>query len=454
MTLKKNTLFTFIEYIDPLWYYSLVPTKDVPYFINYNELNIDDKAIIQFDTGYASNDTSLRDAAYQAWANGVITRPQKDIINKTSHPSVSDNYRFVKKYYHPFWSIYILVFRLFTFHNPIKELSGFIKNITTKRVPLKKVITAPSGYSTFQSSLIEQHPKVSVIIPTLNRYPYLKDALVDLENQTYKNFEVLIVDQSTPFNRDFYDSFTLDLHIIYQEQKALWKARNQAVQQSTGTFILLFDDDSRVDPDWIEQHLKCLDYFKCDISSGASLSVVGGKIPQHYSFFRWGDQIDTGNALVKKEVFEQIGLFDLQFDGQRMGDGEYGLRAYLSGFYNVNNPLAKRIHLKVKDGGLREMGSWDAFRPTKLFAPRPIPSVLYLARKYFGTASAIYMTCINVPMSLIPYKMKGNKFLIVLSMVSSILTIPLICYQFFLSWKRSGIMLKEGAKIVAYKQVK
>jgi hypothetical protein len=454
MKLNKNTLFTFIEYIDPLWYYSLVSNKETAYFVHYTRLSDEDKACIQFDTLYDTEDGSLRDAAYQAWANGIITRPEKDLIRITKAPSVSDNYRFVKKYYHPYWSIYILCIRLLTFHNPVKELYGYFKNTKTRRTTIKQKIKSHPGFSTFQSTLISRRPKVSVIIPTLNRYPYLKDALHDLEHQTYTHFEVLVIDQSTPFNPDFYQSFSLDIHVTHQLQKALWKARNYAVNQSTGDYILLFDDDSRVDPDWIEQHLKCLDYFDCDISSGASLSVIGGKIPHHYSFFRWGDQIDTGNALVKKEVFKQIGLFDLQFDGQRMGDGEYGMRAYLSGFYNINNPLAKRIHLKVKDGGLREMGSWDAFRPTKIFAPRPIPSVLYLARKYFGTASAIYMTAINVPMSLIPYKMKGNKLLIVLSMVFSIITIPLVCYQFLLSWKRSGKMLAEGAKINPYTPAK
>src|SRR3546814_19276689 len=74
-------------------------------------------------------------------------------------------------------------------------------------------------------------------------------------------------------------------------------------------------------------------------------------------------------------------LFDRQFEKQRMGDGEFGLRAYLSGCIGISNPNAKRIHLKVGNGGLRQIGSWDGFRPTKLFATRPIPRLLYLPRR-------------------------------------------------------------------------
>ena len=88
------------------------------------------------------------------------------------------------------------------------------------------------------------------------------------------------------------------------------------------------------------------------------------------------DQLDTGNVLLKRGVFKKIGLFDRQYEKQRMGDGEYGLRAYLEGFLNISNPYAQRLHLKVGTGGLRQMGSWDGFRPKNWFGPRPVPSVL------------------------------------------------------------------------------
>ena len=304
-----------------------------------------------------------------------------------------------------------------------------------------------NGWLTFKSLLVEEKPFVSIVIPTLNRYEYLKDVLEDLEKQDFKNFEVIIVDQSNPFQADFYKNFNLEINLVQQTERALWLARNQAIEVSKGNYILLFDDDSRVEANWITNHLKCLDFFKADISSGVSISALGAEVPKNYSFFRISDQIDTGNVLLKKQIFREIGLFDRQFEKQRMGDGEYGLRAYLNGYKNISNPYAGRIHLKVGSGGLREMGSLDAFRPKSLFAPRPIPSVLYLYRKYYGRKRSLLAILRSVPQSIIPYRYKKNKKMLVLGLLISLFLFPFVILQVFISWRLATKKLQEGPLI-------
>ena len=249
------------------------------------------------------------------------------------------------------------------------------------------------------------------------------------------------------FQSDFYLPYQLDLKVVQQQEKALWLARNTAIQQSQGDYLLLFDDDSRVSKDWIQQHLKCLDFFGAAISSGVSISKVGAKVPEHYSFFRVSDQLDTGNVLIKKSVFKAIGLFDRQFEKQRMGDGEFGLRAYLHGFLNVSNPFAQRLHLKVGSGGLREMGSWDGFRTSNIFSPRPIPSVLYFFRRYFGASAARRALWRTVPLSIMPYKFKTHKVMMLLGVFVSLLLTPFVLLQVFKSWHLSSKTLHEGPKI-------
>jgi len=448
LKLKTIMLFRFLKYVQPVWYFNLSSKSTLPLFVDYTKIDSSYKELIKYDSAYSSTEGSLRDAAYQAWHKGIVLfDPSLQLSNSGNLLPVEDEYRFVRKYYNSIWSVYVLVIRLLSFHNPFGEVRSFFKAYNLQRSDLYKNVYNWEDYHSFESELVKREPLVSVIIPTLNRYEFLKDVMLDLESQSHKNFEVIVIDQSEPFQKGFYEGWNLKLQAIHQYEKALWLARNTAIRLAKSEFILLYDDDSRVEPDWIAQHLKCLDFFKVDISAGVSLSVIGAKIPTNYSFIRWADQFDTGNVLIKKDVFRKIGLFDRQFERQRLGDGEFGLRAYLAGCIGISNPYAKRIHLKVAKGGLRQMGSWDGFRPTKITSPRPMPSVIYLSKRYFGKDMAIYDLLIKVPSSVLPFKYKRNTTLLVVGSLLAILVFPFILFQVIKSWKIANGMIKRGPVI-------
>ena len=441
-------IFSFIRYVSPVWYFNLRPKIDHGYFPSRRQLEAAGISL-EPDLAYESSEACSRDLAFRAFQLGFINEvgtEENDVWQPVKLP-ITDEYRFLRKNFSKVWVVYTLLIRLLGLKNPIIELAGFIKSKNAKRELYHNKHIRYSDYTSFESRLIASQPLVTVVIPTLNRYTYLKDVFRDLEKQTYKVFEVIVVDQSEPFEAQTYEGWNLDLKCWFQEEKALWKARNEAIQAANGNYFLLYDDDSRVAVDWIEQHLKALDFFKADLSSGVSISAVGAKVPEHYSYFRWSDQLDTGNVLVKRDVFEKIGLFDRQFEKQRMGDGEYGIRAYLAGYRNISNPFAKRTHLKVGEGGLRQMGSWDGWRPKKFFGPRPVPSILYFYRKYFGNTSAYLTLLKGIPPSIIPYQLKGSKLLMVLGSIVSLFLLPVILFQVITSWQKSSVMLAEGAKI-------
>jgi glycosyltransferase involved in cell wall biosynthesis len=443
----KDTIFRFYRYLQPIWYFNLCAQSQTPYWVDYRKLANEDRRLIDFDSGYTTKTGALRDAAYQALQKGVICFNPEHRLGLVDSVALVDEYRFVRKYFNPFWGIYVLVIRILTLHNPFHELRAFLLSLKVERSRLFEFQSDSTRYEEFDSGLIRSQPLVSVIIPTLNRYVYLKDVLGDLQNQTYKNFEVIVVDQSEPFQKDFYNGWDLRLNVIHQREKALWQARNFAIKLANGEMVLLYDDDSRVENSWINEHLKCLDFFNADFSAGVSLSRIGARIPENYSIFRWADQFDTGNVMIRKGVFRKIGLFDRQFEKQRMGDGEFGLRAYLCGIIGVSNPQAKRVHLKVESGGLRQMGSWDGFRPTNWFAPRPIPSVLYYSRRYFGNEFAILDLLIKVPASILPLQYKRKPVILLVASVVALLMFPLIVYQVIRSWKIASKMIAEGPKI-------
>lgn len=96
---------------------------------------------------------------------------------------------------------------------------------------------------------------ISIFIPTGNRIESLKKALDSLENQTYKNFEVIIVDyrsKSDAFKAiDSYKKI-LNIVIINQTEKGLSRAANLAIERAKGEIFIRTDDDVIMSKHWLE----------------------------------------------------------------------------------------------------------------------------------------------------------------------------------------------------------
>jgi glycosyltransferase involved in cell wall biosynthesis len=450
--------FKFIKYTQPGWQFNvqtntLKPTATAYYHPVYQP---DKSPLVQEDSSYESATARWADVGYRCWQGGYFMECDKATGQKIfalPAPTTNDEYRFVAKYWGIFFSCFALVCRLLSFHNPFIEIAAFARSLKVKKEKLFNPLLSPDAYHSYTSSLVSQEPLVSVIIPTLNRYQYLKDALHDLEKQTYKNFEVIIIDQSEQFNESFYNDFDLRLQVKHQREKLLWTARNKAVQMSSADYLLFFDDDSRVDPDWLEQHMKALEFFNADISAGVSFAMAGGKSSGSYKYFKWADQFDSGNALVKRSVFEKLGLFDLQYNKMRQGDGEFGYRAFQNGIPSISNPYAFRVHLKVQDGGLREIGSWDGFRQKKWFQPRPVPSVLFQYKKYLPGDLWKHSVLIGMLLSNVHHKHKGNKRMLLWSSFLFVVKSPLLYYQYLKSKAIAEKMLQKDDGIQQLQRV-
>lgn len=438
---SQAMIFSFLKYVKPIWYFNLKPLQPASYFVDVDKLPESKRSQLQADHQYASEVSRRHDLAYQAFHRGLISFNLDEALAYHDEPlPLDDEYYFLRKYYNQAWSWYVLVIRILELNNPIREFRGFLKHGKVKRFNFF------SALYTYERISLTERPLVSIVLPTLNRYDHLENILNDLQKQRYDNFEVIVVDQSDPFQADFYTAFSLPINVIHQVQPGLWKARNNAIREAKGDYIAFTEDDVRVKPDWLEEHMIGLKTFDVDISAGVFFPQ-GSQPGPSQTFYHWAEQFASGNALVKKYVFSRVGLFDMQFERMRMGDGEFGLRCNLHGFKSISNPFALCEDVKAQEGGLRQMGSWDALRPTKFFAPRPIPSVNYFMRKYFGNAQAIRSLMISLPVSLIPYKYKKNIALTVLSFSLIMVLFPFYLYQVITSWRISSTMLTEKSKI-------
>src|SRR5215203_4156489 len=97
-----------------------------------------------------------------------------------------------------------------------------------------------------------QKPEISITIPTFNREEVLVDTIRDvLSSQTFKNFELIVVDQSLT-----HDQATLDAIAAINDPRfryfratppSLTAARNFALKKAKSPYIIYIDDDVRLD---------------------------------------------------------------------------------------------------------------------------------------------------------------------------------------------------------------
>lgn len=110
---------------------------------------------------------------------------------------------------------------------------------------------------------------VSVIIPVYNVEKYLKRCVDSICNQTYKELEVLLVDDgsddSSPEICEEYVKVDERISVIHKKNGGLSDARNIGVQHATGKFVYFCDSDDYIEPNLIEDCVKKMEEDKSDI---------------------------------------------------------------------------------------------------------------------------------------------------------------------------------------------
>lgn len=110
---------------------------------------------------------------------------------------------------------------------------------------------------------------VSVIIPVYNVEKYLSICIESVLNQTYKDYEIILVDDGSTDNSlaicNEYASENNKIKVIHQENKGLSGARNTGVNNSTGEYIFFLDSDDCIDARLLEITTKLADYTNAAI---------------------------------------------------------------------------------------------------------------------------------------------------------------------------------------------
>ena len=105
--------------------------------------------------------------------------------------------------------------------------------------------------------------KITVIVTTYNRPEYISETLEAIFSQTYKNFEVILVDDGSRENYvDIYKEKYPELTLIKKQNAGISAARNSGVERASGDWIAFCDDDDVWMPDKLERQVEATEYDK------------------------------------------------------------------------------------------------------------------------------------------------------------------------------------------------
>lgn len=161
----------------------------------------------------------------------------------------------------------------------------------------------------------EINPRVSVVIPTYKREnKYLLRAINSIKNQTYKNTEIVIVDDNPPDSEyrktttEFMKQYASDPDVIYyvnEKNMGGSLARNNGIEAATGEYITFLDDDDEYLPEKVKKQLNFMLNQDCDMSFTDLKLVNDNKIVVDYREYPNLNSFDK-KALLKYHIMRHL----------------------------------------------------------------------------------------------------------------------------------------------------
>lgn len=194
---------------------------------------------------------------------------------------------------------------------------------------------------------MKNQPLVSIIIPTYNKEEYIKKALESVLNQTYKEIEVIVIDDGSIDNtQEIVKSFN-NTRIIYiwQENKGAAAARNTGIKKAQGKYIAFLDSDDLWLKEKLEKQVRFLEEnpemgllgtgcyqinYKREIM-GKKIFPTKNKVLQGI-LIKYNPFIQS-SVMVRKEVFDKIDSYDESFSQSE----DYELWLRIAKYYKIAN---------------------------------------------------------------------------------------------------------------------
>jgi len=201
----------------------------------------------------------------------------------------------------------------------------------------------------------QRPPRISVVIATYNYGQYLAEAVGSVAQQTFQDFELVIVDDgSTDGTREVVEGLkekypSHRIKYISQENQGLSGARNTAIGAASGEYIQPLDADDMLSPEFLEESLKAIEddpgltfVYTAPSYFGELAWRITGKSDRRYDLERLlKSNIICVSPLFRRSAWDEVGGFKLRGPGTGYYDWEFYLSLVEAGHTgrHVDGPL-------------------------------------------------------------------------------------------------------------------
>jgi GT2 family glycosyltransferase len=259
---------------------------------------------------------------------------------------------------------------------------------------------------------------MTIIVPTFNRARYVAATVMQILDQSFKDFELLVIDQSEPAQkklvRDRLSAALADPRVSYLwlSTPGLPNARNEGLARASGKVILFLDDDViLLNENFLRAHWRCYDDPVVGGVTGRIVErtnrenakrtmnriTIGGRTLVNLlgqSRCRI-DSLKGANMSVRAAVVTAIGGFDRNYTGTALlEDADFAERVRRRGWQLIFEPGAELFHLSAPASGVR-VSDPDL---TLMFRFR---STAYFVRKHRGILGLLPFAVVHITIGVV-----------------------------------------------------
>ena len=162
--------------------------------------------------------------------------------------------------------------------------------------------------------------KITIIVPVYNVEKYLRECIDSIINQTYKNIEIILVDDGSKDKSgavcDEYAAIDSRIKVIHKKNEGLGFARNSGLEITDGEYVTFIDSDDKADSDLIQSLVDCVKDSACDTCIGGFKRITeDGEVTFKENY---GNKLFTGSDVYNNLFARMLGSSPEKHDAIKM----------------------------------------------------------------------------------------------------------------------------------------